>query len=85
MIFFEAVNAENYSWKRNARSSRFASETDLSVRSDRTFTPIAVVEGLTGGKAAGKDRLGNRLRHAENYADAIIPNNFVRGFARELL
>lgn len=31
------------------RSSRSASETDLSVGSDRTFTPIATAEGRAGG------------------------------------
>lgn len=57
---------------------RVAGETDLSVGSNRTFTPIAAVEGRTGGRGKGqarKDRLGNRLRHAENYADAVIPDN----------
>lgn len=52
-----------------------ASKSDLSVGSDRTFTPIVMAERRTG-EAARKDRLGNRLRHAENYADAVIPYNF---------
>lgn len=34
-----------------------------------------MVEKRTG-KAARKDQLGNRLRHAENYTDAVIPYNF---------
>lgn len=60
-----------------ACSSRFAGETDLCIRKIGLSRRSSELRDEWREEAARKDRLGNRLRHAENYTDAIIPNNSV--------